>query len=337
MGVAYVFLKPIASIRRIVMADLRNVDLNLLVALDVLIEECNVTRAAKRLHLSQSSVSAQLARLRTLFADPLLMPAESGRGMTPTARALALAEPLHAALKDLEVVVRRKPSFDPKTDQRVFQIVASDNATVVLGMLVIRRLAACTGRNVRIAFRHFEAPRIHDQLERGEVDLAIGSDYAMLPAMKSRKLFDENFVLVQRKGHPRGRGKVDLDTYCELKHVLVSISGGSIRGYIDDQLAEMGRTRDVALSVQHFTLVPEILQNTDYVCALPSRLAKRYAGMLDAFELPFAVQGFTLHAVWHPRNQHDPAARWLRDLVSECAAEAGGVEKPATVAKPRRR
>jgi DNA-binding transcriptional LysR family regulator len=265
------------------------------------------------------------------------MPAESGRGMTPTARALALADSLHAALKDLEVVVRRKPSFDPKTDARTFQVVATDNAGVVLGLPMIRRIAACTGCNVRVAFRHYEAVRVHDQLERGEVDLLVGSDHAILPSMKTRRLIDENFVMVQRKGHPRGRKKLDLDTYCGLRHLLVSVHGGSLYGHIDEHLATLGRTRDVVLSVQQFTLVPEILKSTDYVCAFPSRLARRYADVLDAFELPFEVKGFTLYAAWHPRNQHDPAARWLRDLVADCAAEAGGVEKIATAAKPRRR
>ena len=109
-------------------------DLNLLASLDVLIEEANVTRAADRLGLSQPALSAQLARLRGIFGDPLLIPSETGRGMIPTARALALRDPLRAALKDLETVVRKPADFDPHRDERTFTIAASDLPTMVVGL-----------------------------------------------------------------------------------------------------------------------------------------------------------------------------------------------------------
>lgn len=298
------------------MIDLRSVDLNLLVSLDALLDERNVTRAAHRLHLSQSSVSAQLSRLREVFGDPLLMPAATGRGMTPTARALALAEPLHAALKDLETVVRQRPSFDPKRDERAFQIAASDNATVVLGLPLMQRLKAAAGPGVRIAFRTPDATRVAGQMERGEIDLLIGSERMVPATMKTRKLLTEKFVLAQRKGHPRGKKALDLRAYCKLEHVLVSTSGGSFEGYMDEQLESLGRKRNVVLSVQQFTLVPEILRTTDYVCALPGRLAKQFSHIVDSFELPFKAEGFSLFAAWHPRNHSDPAALWLRDYVS---------------------
>ena len=302
------------------MIDLRSVDLNLLVSLDALLEERNVTRAAHRLHLSQSSVSAQLSRLRDVFGDPLLMPAATGRGMTPTARALALAEPLHAALKDLETVVRQRPSFDPKRDERTFQIAASDNATVVLGLPLMQRLKAAAGPGVRIAFRTSDATRVAEQMERGEIDLLIGSERMVPASMKTRKLLTERFVLAQRKGHPRGQKAVDLRAYCKLEHVLVSTSGGSFEGYMDEQLVSLRHKRNVVLSVQQFTLVPEILRTTDYVCALPSRLADQFSHIVDSFELPFKAEGFSLFAAWHPRNHSDPAALWLRDYVSSFAS-----------------
>jgi len=306
------------------MIDLRNVDLNLLVSLDALLAERNVTRAAERLHLGQSSVSAQLARLRQVFGDPLLVPAESGRGMTPTARALALAEPLHATLKSLETIVRQKPSFDPMVDARAFQVAASDHATVTLGLPLMEQLAGVAGAGVRIAFRAADTARIAGQLERGEVDLLIGSERMVPPAMKAKKLMDERFVMAQRKRHPRGRKALDLEGYCRLQHVLVSTSGGSFEGFMDEHLVKLRRRREVVLSVQQFTLVPEILRNTDYVCTLPSRLVARYAHELDSFELPFKASGFSLFAAWHVRNQHDPAAAWLRDAFARCAAPQAG-------------
>ena len=186
------------------MNDLRTLDLNLLVSLDALLEECNVTRASRRLHLSQSSLSAQLARLRALLQDPLLIPAATGRGMTPTARGLALAAPLRAVLKDLESVLSAQPSFDPLRDTRTFQIAASDSTVMDIGLSLMESLDRSTGPGVRLAFRSPDGLRVTEQLERGEVDLLIGPDVLMPPSTKRRRLFTEQFVLAQRKGHPRG-------------------------------------------------------------------------------------------------------------------------------------
>ena len=303
------------------MIDLRDIDLNLLVSLDALLAESNVTRAAERLHLTQPAVSTQLARLRQIFGDPLLLPAETGRGMTRTARALELMAPLHAALKNLEAVVRHQPAFDPLTDTRRFVIAAHDNATVVLGMRLMERLPTSAGPGVRVAFVIGDQPTAASRLESGEIDLLLGSDRMIPPSMKARKLYDEHFVFVQRKGHPRGTAPLDLAAYCAHDHVLVSTSGGSFHGFMDEHLDELGRERRVALSVQHFTLVPELLSKTDYVSTLPSRFAARYVDQLDIFALPFDARGFTLYAAWHPRNQADPALVWLRETLAELAAQ----------------
>ncbi|QIE26064.1 PCP degradation transcriptional activation protein (plasmid) [Caballeronia sp. SBC1] len=302
------------------MIDLRGIDLNLLVSLDALLAESNVTRAAQRLHLTQPAVSTQLARLRQIFGDPLLIPAETGRGMTRSTRALELMEPLHVALKNLEAVVRHQPSFDPHTDHRSFVIAANDNATAVLGQRLMEQLPTLAGPGVRIAFIVADQPSMATRLERGEIDLLLGSERMVPASMKARKLFDEHFVVVQRKGHPRGTAPLDLDTYCALDHVLVSTSGGSFHGFMDEHLDALGRERRVVLSVQHFTLVPELLARTDYVSTLPARFAERYRERLDIFELPFEARGFTLFAAWPPRNQADPAHVWLRDTLAEIAA-----------------
>ncbi|WP_229503880.1 LysR family transcriptional regulator [Massilia putida] len=238
------------------MNDLRAFDLNLLVTLDALLTEANVTRAARRLHLSQSAVSGQLARLRQLFDDPLLLPADNGRGMTPTTRGLDLAEPVRAALDQLAGIVRGQPAFDPATAQRTFQIAASDLSTVVLGLPLAGRLAQCAGPGVRLAFRMADGARIAAQLQDGEVDLLIGSERMVPENMRARLLFDEHFVMVQRKGHPRGTAPLALDAYCALRHVLVSTSGGSLHGFMDEHLQALGRSRNVVLSVQSFALVP---------------------------------------------------------------------------------
>ncbi|RDU96128.1 LysR family transcriptional regulator [Trinickia dinghuensis] len=301
------------------MIDLRGIDLNLLVSLDALLEESNVTRAAERLHLTQPAVSTQLARLRQIFGDPLLIPAPSGRGMARSVRGTELMAPLKAALTQLEAVVRQQPSFDPFADTRRFTIAGSDQAVAVLGFRLMQSWATRAGPNVQLAFVAAEQSTSVERFERGERDLLIGSE-RMVPAWaKARKLYDERFVFVQRKGHPRGVAPPDLDAYCALDHVLVSTSGGSFFGFMDEHLQALGRARRVALSVQHFTLVPELVALTEYVSTMPSRLAARYRDTLDIFDLPFEARGFTMFAAWHPRSQLDPASVWLRETLVDMA------------------
>ncbi|MDH6231714.1 DNA-binding transcriptional LysR family regulator [Mesorhizobium soli] len=302
------------------MSDTRGIDLNLLRSLDVLIEEANVTHAAARLGVTQPGLSAQLARLRAIFDDPLLVPSEKGRGMLPTSRALELREPLHAALKDLEAVIRTPAQFDPRTDARTFAIATTDNAVVVLGLPLIERLREAAGRGIRLSFAN-SGIDVATELERGEIDLLVGSDRMVPPAMKARKLLEESYVMVQRKGHPRGRAPLDLDAYCKLEHVLVSTSGGSFHGFIDEQLEKLGYRRSVTLSVHQFVMAPMIVASTDFVSTLPRRFAARFADRLDLFELPFSAQGFSLFAAWHPRAHADPALMWLRNQLIEIARE----------------
>lgn len=312
-------MKSILVIRPINVIDLKGVDLNLLVSLDALLEESNVTRAAARLHLTQPAVSTQLARLRQMFGDPLLIPSPNGRGMTRSARGTELMAPLKAALAQVEAVVRGQPSFDPFVDARRFVIAGSDQAVAVLGFRLMQSWPAHAGPNAQLAFVAAESAVSVDRLERGEIDVLIGSE-RMVPAWaKARKLYDERFVCVQRKGHPRGAAPLDLDTYCSLEHVLVSTSGGSFFGFMDEHLQALGRARRVALSVQHFTVVPELLALTDYVSTLPVRLVTRYREALDVFELPFEARGFSMFAAWHPRSHLDPASVWLRDLLAQVA------------------
>ncbi|MDE1147510.1 MAG: LysR family transcriptional regulator [Azospirillaceae bacterium] len=298
------------------MIDLRGIDLNLLASLDALLETANVTRAAARLGISQPALSAQLARLRDLFHDPLLVPSETGRGMVATARALEMQGPLRAALCTLERVVRQQPVFDPMTAVRDYAIAASDNGTVVVGLALMERLRAVAGPGIRLSFHTPDRIHIQGQMERGEVDLIIGSPSTILPTMIARRLGTEHYRVAQRKGHPRGIGPLDLDTYCALEHILVSTSGGSFHGFVDEDLERLGRRRRVALSIHQFMLAVPILLATDYVCVLPARLVRRYADVLDLFDLPLpATHSYDFYAAWHPRHQADPGHEWLRGQI----------------------
>ncbi|MBU9178001.1 LysR family transcriptional regulator [Burkholderia gladioli] len=300
------------------LSSLRGADLALLGSLDVLLDEANVTRAAARLHLSQPALSAQLARLRELTGDPLLVPASNGRGMTPTARALAIREPLRAALQSLQAALAHGAGFDPAQDARTFQILASDNGFVMAGVDLVRRVAQRAPK-LRLAFRAVPVDSFAHWLERGTADLLIAADFSIPAGMQSRALFHERYVMAQRKSHPRGLAPPDLDAYCALGHVLVSGDGGGFHGFMDDLLARTGRNRRVAISVQHYHLAPLVLEATDHVCALPERFLLRFADRLDLLPLPVEVAGFGLSAAWHPRNEANAAHRWLREQLFAAA------------------
>jgi DNA-binding transcriptional LysR family regulator len=301
------------------MVDLKGTDLNLLASLDVLIEEANVTRAAARLNISQPALSAQLARLRHLFHDPLLVPSRSGRGMIRTARALELRAPLQVALKELEQVIKRPLGFDPGTANRTFVIAASDSGTVILGVGLVDRIRKVGGPGLRLAFRTPSPELIADQLERGEVDLLISSERIIPRGTPSCVLFDEHYLMAQRRGHPRGEKPLSLASYCAQSHILVSTSGGSFHSEIDEQLEKIGRRRQVILSVHQFSVVTMFLRSTDYVATLPSRFICRFAAEFDLFKLPFKARGYRLSAAWHPRNQHDPGHVWLLGELTRIA------------------
>ena len=296
-------------------AHLRALDLNLLVSLAVLLKHCNVTHAATALGMSQPALSAQLNKIRHWFGDDILMPAESGRGMVMTAFATRLYPTLQDVLKQIEGLAYFQTAFEPEQDERTFTIAASDYSIAVVGQLLIAQLEQKAYHKIRLAFIDDDAKTIAQQLESNEVDLLIGSERMVPPQMKAKLLFEEHFVMVQRKGHPRGSAPIDLPGYCALSHVLVSTSGGSFFGFMDEQLQTLGHRRRVALSLMQFAPLPQILCTTNYVCTLPKRFAQMHTEKWDIFELPFPAPSFKLYAAWHPRNHHEPGLSWLRSQL----------------------
>lgn len=294
--------------------DIRPADLGLLVSLNVLLQENNVTRAAARLHISQPALSAQLARLRHLFGDPLFVPSESGRGMVPTARALALRDGLETSLRQLEAAMRDPGSFDPARAERTFSVAANDNVVTMFGIELVRRIAASGGKDLRVSFLEPNVEGIVARMERGELDLLIGAAQTIPAQLKASPLSSERYVMAQRKGHPRGARPPTLKQFAALSHVLVS-SKGDFHSFIDQRLAELGQQRKVAVVVPHYNLVPTILANTDYVCTLPVRFLQKFQGQLDIFKLPFDLPEFAISMAWHPRSEHDAGHRWLREQL----------------------
>jgi len=296
---------------------MRAADLGLMLALDALLEETNVTRAASRLSISQPALSAQLARLRELFGDPLLVPASTGRGMVPTPRALAMKGMLHTSLANLQQLVDGPPAFDPRQSRRTFRIVTNDNAAMMVGTALVARARELGALDIRIACLHPNSKPIGERLESGEADLAFGSGLDAGEGLIRRCLFEDSFMTAQKKGHPRGSDPLDLDAYCQLDHLVISPEGGEFTSLVDRLLYEAGRQRRVALSVQNSMLVPEMLAKSNLVCTLPGRFLRHYDNRLDLFETPLALPKFVLSALWHARVDEDPANVWLRDRLFE--------------------
>ncbi|WP_285405064.1 LysR family transcriptional regulator [Luteibacter sp. ME-Dv--P-043b] len=291
---------------------LRRLDLNLLVTLDALLVEHSVTRAAVRLHLSQPSVSVQLARLREIFGDPLLLPGP--RGMRPTARADEVREPLRLALAALEQAVAPARPFDPARSDRTWRIAAFDYSefTVLLPALAELRAMAPA---MRLAVMQSAPAQVARRAEQGDIDLAflIGSEAS--PDLRCRPLFTERYVLAGRADHPQLKRRPTLAQFCKLDQVIVSPDGGGFQGATDAVLAERGMHRRVVLSVPHFLFMSAVLASTDLVAMVPSRLVRGNA-MLRVVEPPVDVPGFDMLMLWPERVHRDPGHQWLRERIA---------------------
>jgi DNA-binding transcriptional LysR family regulator len=294
-------------------------DLNLLRALDALLDERNVTRAAQRLSLTQPAVSAMLTRLRESFGDPLFV--RSQRGIVPTERALQLAAPLKQVLGEIEQMLQPQ-AFEPAEAQMTLTIASTDYAlrAVVVPFLARLRHAAPGIRAVIVPVQH---ERLQAQFESGDVDMALITPETTPADLHARRLFDERYVCVMRADHParpaekRGvKRSLSLDQFCALDHALVSYSGGSLSGVTDEALARLGRTRRVTVSVNSFLVLPEILLTSDLIAVVPERLTHGAQG-LAVVEPPLDIPGFTKTLVWHERTHRAPGHKWARELLVE--------------------
>lgn len=301
------------------MRDIRTLDLNLLKALDALLDERSVTRAAARLALTQPAVSGMLTRLRESFGDPLFL--RTQRGVVPTLRALELAGPVKRVLGEIEALLQ-PVAFEPATARFTLTLAATDYA---LRVIAVPFLSALRQRapGLRVAMRPIDDDRVPAQLERGELDLALMTAEATAPELHVRPLFDEQYVCALREDHPdAGGGRLSLDRFCALDHALVSYVDGAFRGVTDDALARLGRERRVVLSVPSFLVLPRILRASDLIAVAPRRLVSGAAGLV-LLDPPVGIPGFTKLAAWHDRTHRDPGHRWARAVLFETCGGLG--------------
>ncbi len=293
-------------------------DLNLLITLDVLLAEGNVTLAAQRLRLSPSAMSRSLARLRETTGDPLLV--RAGRGLVPTPRALELRAKVSQLVQDAEAALRPEKTPDLKQLERTFTLRTSEGFAENFGSGLMARLSA-EAPGVLLRFVQ-KLDKESTQLREGTIDLETGVVVATMgPEVRAQALFRDRFIGVVRLGHPLCDGVITPARYAAGRHIDISRRGLEMRS-IDDALSLLGLERSIAVIVGGFSTAVAMSRDSDLIASVPERHTGNLRIGMHTFPLPFATPEFTVSLLWHPRFHADPAHRWLRGLVIETCAAA---------------
>ena len=291
-------------------------DLNLLVTLDVLLAEGSVARAGRRLRLSPSAMSRALARLRDATGDPLLV--RAGRDLVPTPRAVELRERVNQLVHEAEAVLRPVGKLNLKEIVRTFVLRSSEGFVENFGPRLITRVNE-EAPGVRLRF----VPKIDKDgalLRDGMIDLETGVvGEAMSPELRAQALFRDRFIGVVRTEHPLNQGRITLARYAEGRHILVS-RGRKEKGAIDEALKSAGFERPIATIVGGFATAVALVRDSDLIASVPEKHTESLRTGLYSFPLPLVVPEITVSLLWHPRQDADPAHRWLRGLVREICA-----------------
>jgi len=292
-------------------------DLNLLFTLDVLLAEGSVARAARRLRLSPSAMSRALARLRETTGDPLLV--RAGRGLVPTPRALELRERVTQLVQDGEAVLRPAEKLNLKQLVRTFTLRSSEGFVENFGPALIARIGE-EAPGVRICFVQ-KADKDSQPLRDGLVDLETGVVASTTaPELRVQALFRDRFIGVVRPGHPLSQDEITPSRYASGRHIYVSRQGKD-KGPIDAALSAFGLERKIVTIVGGFSTALALARAADLIASVPERHTGNLRTGMHSFPLPFPMPEITVSLLWHPRQEADPAHRWLRGHLREvCAA-----------------
>lgn len=299
--------------------NLSAVNLNLLVHLDALLEEGNVTRAAGQTGVTQSAMSHSLQKLRELLDDPLLVRHGSKNELTSAAK--ALRQPLRKALLNVQRIVRDAGRFDPATAERLFQCACPDFLSVLMvPKVAMRLLRQAPGMDLEIVPN--QPPRYAHLLETGEIDFALGGVLPTALTIRRMKLYTETLVCAVRRGHPRAKKRVTPEQYARLGHCLITVGESRTPTWVDDKLRRLGLQRRIVVRTRSFLAAPQIVAHSDLILTCPRRLAEYMAQRfeLQLLEFPLEPISFDEELLWHERADDDPGHRWLRGVFAEVAA-----------------
>jgi len=305
------------------------VDLNLLVYLDALLRERNVTRAAAQLGLSQPAMSNGLRRLRDLFEDPLLV--RTSDGMTPTERAEELRPVVRELLSTIDKAVQPRTEFDAQSAKRVFRIMASDYAeSTLLPRILLKLRESAPGITLDIMT---PSDVSFQDVEQGKVDMAINRFDALPQSFHQKDIWQDGFSCLMRANNPVLES-FTLDSYLGAQHVWVSKTGMGVGvgvnpddvqrlGWVDEALTRLGEKRRITLFTRHYQAAMLLAEQTDLIVTLPSKAAllQQDNTRVVIKTPPFEIPPIDLKMAWSPLLHHNPAHRWMRQLTIDAASE----------------
>lgn len=307
--------------------NINRIDLNLLVYLDVLLRERNVTKAANHLGLSQPAMSNGLRRLRDLFEDPLLV--RTSEGMTPTERALSLQPVIRDVLANVERAIQPQSDFDPAASDRVFRIMASDYAEAVLFPQVLTRLRQEAPGVIVDIMTPSDVSFL--DVEQGKVDMVINRFDTMPQSFHQTTLWKDSFSCMFSAENPI-RDRFSLEPYLQAQHVWVSKTGMGVGvgvnprdvqrlGWVDEALAKQGKKRRISVFTRHYQAAMLLAEQKDLIVTIPSKAARlhQHNARVIIAEPPFQIPPFELKMAWSPLLQNNAAHQWMRRLIVDVA------------------
>jgi DNA-binding transcriptional LysR family regulator len=309
-----------------VTSTLARIDMNLLVALDVLLEERHVTRAARRLGITQSAMSQTLRRLRSMLGDPLLV--RRGTLMVTTPRADELAERLRATLRALERVLDERPMFEPARSRRRFRVAMLDiHGASVLPALLRRVLHVIGEEGPSIEVVPVNMDRLPDQLRHGDVDLGLVMTRELASDLAQEVVLHESLVALVRAGHPLTNGEFGVDDFLKYPHVSFSIAGHGASA-VDEDIERRGLKRRTVLRLPYFLAAPSLVAGTDAIALVPRSVALALRGedAVVSLPVPLGPSAYPIAMTWSRHVDADPANLWLREQVRAAARD---LELPA--------
>ena len=289
---------------------IKDTDLNLFIAFDVIYTEKNLTKSGQVLGITQPAVSNALARLRDLFNDELFI--RTSRGMIPTPVANQLIGDIRNALSLIQNTISVSEKFDPSTAEMTFKISIGDTSEYRLLPLLIKQLAEIAPKvkvETYLTARK-DAPR---ELASGAIDFSIDPPLQSDQHLKHEKIYQEDYVMIVRQDHPiLKKQKITIEDYLDLSHIHISNRKTGM-GHVDMTLYKLGLTRDIYLRAQHFLVAPYIVEQSDMAITTTKGFA--VDRNLAWKELPFDIDPLVLHLYWHENNDNESSSKWMRDLM----------------------
>ena len=290
--------------------NLKETDLNLFIAFDVIYTEKNLTKAGQVLGITQPAVSNALSRLRELFGDDLFI--RTSKGMIPTPVANQIIKDVRSALSLIQNTISETEKFDPSVAEMTFKISIGDSSEYRLLPLLIKELAEIAPK---IKVETYLTPRkdAPRELASGTIDFSIDPPVHSDPHLRHEKIYEEDYVMIVRKDHPiLNLKEITIEDYLKLSHIHISNRKTGL-GHVDMALYRLGLSRDINLRAQHFLVAPYIVEQSD----LAITTTKGFAVDRDLAwrELPFEIEPLILHLYWHEAKDSDPSTKWMKDLM----------------------